>query len=182
MKNFDNIVEPLIKDFIPCKVSQNTVDKIKVLVDSIIEKKKNEQHHIIDGDAEKKRWMTGFGGEAALEEFLGLDIIDWSVGNSEEYHYSDLRKAGYAVGIKSVEYGKFHVIFKKSFRPEIFVFKISDTNYLICGLGTVDVLNIYQDDDLILSPKLKARGTKTGFYGYANLKKITSRDCLDEFY
>lgn len=39
-------------------------------------------------------------------------------------------------------------------------------------MATSNVLNNYQDDDLILDPNLRARGTKTGFYGFEQLVPI----------
>ena len=70
---------------------------------------------------------------------------------------------------KTVEKEKFPVIFRKSYKPEIIVVKQSDRVFYICGLATVEVLNKYQSIDLILSPSLRKRGTKTGFYGFHKL-------------
>ena len=52
--------------------------------------------------------------------------------------------------------------------------------FYICGLATVEVLNKYQSLDLILSPSLRKRGTKTGFYGFHKLIKPDNvREHLD---
>jgi hypothetical protein len=48
----------------------------------------------------------------------------------------------------------------------------------ICGVATVDVLNKYQSIELIKNSKLKARGTKTGFYGFNKLKKFSTLEDL----
>ena len=84
---------------------------------------------------EEKRWFTGFCGEAACEELLGIEIIDWSIGSSEKYHVSDLKEQGYNVGVKTVEWGKFHVIFRTSRSPQIMVFKMKDVDFLDEDLG-----------------------------------------------
>ena len=77
-----------------------------------------------------------------------------SIGESKNYHVPDLTGIGLGVGIKSVEYGKFPVIFKKSSKPEIIILKQSYLNFLICGYASQDVLKKYQSDSLILSPIL----------------------------
>ena len=51
----------------------------------------------------------------------------------------------------------------------------------VCGLATSNVLNNYQDDDLILDPNLRARGTKTGFYGFEQLVPIKSLNDLSTY-
>ena len=135
-------------------------------------KKKEEQHHISDPYNEAKRWRTGMGGELALEKFIGKVFVDLSIGNSNDYHVPDLSKLGLKVGIKTVELGKYPVIFKRSNKPEIIILKLDTNRYCILGLATVDVLAKYQDDDQILSPSLKARGTKTGFVGLYKLKRF----------
>lgn len=90
---------------------------------------------------------------------------------------------GYRVGIKTVERDKFPIIFKDNSYPQIICIKSTKYNNLIfvCGLATSNVLNNYQDDDLILDPNLRARGTKTGFYGFEQLVPIKSLNDLSTY-
>ena len=132
-----------------------------------------EKHHLQDNSNEVTRIITGTLGEIALEHILGFNIVDWSIGNSNDYNDPDV--PGYRVGIKNVEYGKFPVIFKKNYYPQIICVVKKDLHTVyVCGLATTDVLNQYQTDDLILSPKLKSRGTKTGFFGFEHLIPVRS--------
>ena len=85
------------------------------------------------------------------------------------------------MGVKTVEYGKFPVIFKKSFKPEIILIKNDDKNAFVCGLATPEQLNKYQYDELILSPLLRNRGTKTCYYNFRDLKKIESLSDLSDY-
>lgn len=148
--------------------------KLDEFVKAIVTKKKAEVHHQSDPFNEASRWRTGMGGEMALEQFLGVSFVDTSVGNSDEYHVPDLSKLGLNVGIKTVEYGKYPVIFKHSERPEIIILRLDDETFSILGLATKEVLNNHQDDNQILSPSLMARGTKTGFIGFYKLKSFNN--------
>ena len=142
--------------------------------------KQTEIHHSLDCNNEVKRFSTGIFGEYALEKLLGIDIIDWTVGDSKDYNNPDI--PGYRVGIKTVEYGKFPVIFKIHYYPQmICVLRREQRKVHVCGLATVPVLNRYQDIDLIMSPALKARGTKTGFYGFDYLERINSLSDLEVY-
>ena len=51
----------------------------------------------------------------------------------------------------------------------------------VCGLADVEVLNRCQDDELILSPNLRRRGTKTGFWGFQFLTPINSLEDLSRY-
>lgn len=170
-------VIPYKYNYTPLMVPDEKLLDIESFCLKVIEAKKSEQHHQSDPNQEFKRFYTGITGEAAIEEMLGVSFIDYTVGDSSTYHKSDLKSLGINVGIKTVEFGKFPIIFKKSYYPEIIVIK-ADPIHIVCGVATVSVLNKFQSDDLILSPYLKSRGTKTGFYGFSELIPFKSIDDL----
>lgn len=172
----DNLYEDLVtryaKNFVPVVIPRDTIKKIEWLVLYVISKKMDEGHHIVDEDQEYKRFYTGFMGEAAVEILLGRDIIDWSVGDSSKYNKPDISWLN--VGIKTVERNKFPVIPKKNDYGQIICIRSDkrDDVVFVCGLATPAVLNRFQSDTLIISQKLRDRGTKTGFYGFHRLKPV----------
>ena len=181
MKTYNEYVIPYSKNFIKVYIDDKKVKEIEYFVSKLILEKKSELHHMIDGFNETKRFVTGFMGEAAMEILLKAEITDYTIGNSMVYHVSDLKKCGYDVGIKTVEYGKFPVIFKKSQRPEIFLIKKGKNDLYVCGLATVELLKKFQDDDLILSPSLRKKGTKTCYYNFKDLLKVESLHDLNDY-
>lgn len=166
---FNEVVKPLIQNFQEVSLSDEEITKIENFADKVIEAKKAEYHHQIDGFNEKKRFVTGLCGEMALSKMLGFEIIDWNVGNSVKFHHPDI--PGYNAGVKTVEWGKFPIVFKNSKYPEVICIRgVKNPNkVLICGIATPDIIRDNQSDALILSPSLKERGTKTGFYGFNEL-------------
>lgn len=163
-------------------IDREEVEKISsFVVNDIIKAKQTESQHLIDHAKESKRFTTGFLGEAALEKLFNIDIIDWTVGDSKAYHHPDI--PGYNIGIKTVEKGKFPIIFKRNYYPQILCIKSDQYSNLIfvCGLAVPEVLNKYQDDNLILDPNLRRRGTKTGFYGFQYLTPIHSLDDIAKY-
>ena len=163
--------------------SDNTVklldtSKLDEFIKNIVTKKMAESHHKVDSGNEAYRWRTGMGGELALEQLLKKKFVDLSIGDSDDYHIPDLSKLGLDVGIKSVERGKYPVIFKRSEKPEIVILRLADDTFSILGLALVEDLNKYQDDNYILSPALRARGTKTAFTGLHKLKQFSNYEEL----
>jgi hypothetical protein len=179
MITYDSEVLPYKNQYKKIIITEKKVKKIKDFVSELIIEKEKESHHIVDHRSHFKRFYTGTLGEAALEEYLGLEnIIDWTIGHSKEYHKPDLRNIGVKAGIKTVEYGLFPIIFKNSFSPEIIMIKVSDNHVVLCGIATKNVLNKYQSEELIKDKFLRVRGTKTGFYGFKHLKTFSTLDEL----
>ena len=180
--SFEDCISPIIETSIIVEIDEAFQRRITDFAKKLITVKKNEIQHKNDNQKELKRFSTGFLGEAALEKVFNLSIIDWTIGeDSSTYHVPDI--PGYNVGIKTVEYGKFPIIFKKNRYPQIICVADPDKSgtVYVCGLATVDVLNTYQSDDLILDPRLRARGTKTGFYGFEHLVHVSTIDDLEPY-
>lgn len=172
--SYDDYITKYSDNFLRIKLDSTYVNKISSFVKELVEAKAMEEHHKKDSNQEIKRFTTGFLGEAALEKLFNISIIDWSIGYSGLYHIPDI--PGYKVGIKTVEFGKFPIIFKNNYYPQIICIRSSQQKNLIyvCGLATANVLNSCQSDDLIIDPQLRARGTKTGFYGFSELTQVNS--------
>ena len=179
--SFDDCVSPIIETALKVDIDEAFQKQIYAFVEELVKSKKRELHHKYDNHQEIKRFSTGFLGEAALEKLFNIRIIDWSIDESALYHTPDI--PGYSVGIKTVEYGKFPIIFKKNNYPQIICILDNQNRrtVYVCGLGTVDVLNTYQSDDLILDNNLRKRGTKTGFYGFEHLIHISSIQDLESY-
>lgn len=161
--------------FIKVVLNPLELKHIDNIVVQIVTAKKLETHHKADGASETKRFTNGLKGEFAVAKYLKLNIDDLNtaIGNSAEFDIPDI--PGYTVGVKTVEYGHFPIIRKENTYPQIICIchpNAADIVY-IAGLADVDTLNKYQHDDLILDPNLKAKGTKTGFWGFSNLDAVT---------
>ena len=167
------------------RIPEDMMRKIEAHALERVNAKLKEQHHKIDSGNELKRQITGLMGEAALEILLGIPIIDWTIGDSTNYNNPDI--PGYRVGIKTVEKWKYPVILKKNYYPQIICVRkqlpdTEKTGYVfVCGLATPEVLNQYQDDELILSDALRQRGVKTGFYKFEYLKPVRTLADLEPY-
>lgn len=143
--------------------------------------KLQEQSWQRDSGSIIKRLVTGMLGEMALEKYLDLEFIDWTIGDTLDYDKPDLLKLGVDIGVKTVEFSegqngvdKFPVILKDSTYPEIFTFyKPTQKSVYICGIATLETLGKYRTDSLLISPTLRQKGTKTCFYGFEHLEPPT---------
>lgn len=179
--SYDEYVTKYSDGFRRVRIDRDYLEKIYVFAEQLAEAKKSEEHHKKDNNQEIKRKITGLMGEAALEKLFGISIIDWTIGDSETYHTPDV--PGFRVGIKTVEKGKFPIIFKENWYPQIICIRSDrfDDLIFVCGLATSETLNSCQSDDLVLDYKLRQRGTKTGFWGFSQLTPINSLEDLSRY-
>ena len=175
---YENNILPYADNYTFVELNEDEVKRIEKLTDDVVSRKHYEIHHKFDCRKEYNRFFNGFIGELAVEKLLGISVVDWSVGNSINYNKPDIR--GYNVGVKTVEKGKFPIIFKDNYYSQIICIKCSRNVVFVCGLATKETLNKYQSDDLIIDSRLREKGTKTGFYGFSHLINISSKNDLDK--
>ena len=166
---YDELVDSYVDNFETVVIDDDFISRLSVWVNDLVRAKSGERHHQIDGNHESKRWTTGYLGEYAVEQYIGKRFVDWSIGKSGNYRAPDLTSIGIDCGIKTVEYGKFPLVFKNSHSPEFIVIRKDHNTFWMCGYANTDVLNSYQADELVLSKALRERGTKAGFYGFDKL-------------
>ena len=165
MQDYNSIIMDCFENFLSVKIPDNQQKKIDNILNELVKQKFKEYGHIIDNRNELKRWRNGLMGEMAVQLFLGIDFLDLSVGYSIDYNHPDIEKFG--IGVKTVEWGKFPIINKKNEYPQLFVIINNIRNIIyICGVATTEVLNTYQDDNLVLDVNLRKKNTKSGFYGF----------------
>ena len=186
--NYNEYVEPYLDRFISISITEDRLKEIENFVNLVLSEKAKEDDHQRDFKKEFKRWRNGFCGEAAVEAYLGINFMDFSIGESTKYCNADLKSLGLNIGIKTSEYGQYPLVHKNPKRSEIIVLKKDTLNFLICGLATIEVLKEYQSDDFILDANRKklnkeiekeGRSGKSGFYGFGFLQSI--RPLRDEF-
>ncbi|MEK5209563.1 hypothetical protein [Psychrobacillus sp. FSL H8-0510] len=178
MKNFKDVyTEALAKSNRPrIKIDDEMRSKVDAYIGAIIERKKEEKEYQLDGGKLRKRYETGLFGELAVEKLLGMSFVDLTAGATENYRKSDLKDIGYAIGVKTVEHGKFPIIYRNNFGPEIIAVRDGE-EIVILGVATRSVLNNMQNDDLVLDPNIKK--AKTGFYGLVETVSFKNKSELD---
>ena len=176
---YEEHVRPYADTFSSVYISESLILKAEDWASRMIEEKMKEEQWKRDHSRAKKRLVTGLVGEMAIEIYLGIDFIDWSIGSSQFYAVPDMSSYGLNVGIKTVEHGKFPLIKRRNPYPQIInVWRKNDGCCFICGVATPDVLVQYQSDSLVLSKDVLRKGNKTGFYGFEYLNKFSSVDDL----
>lgn len=164
------------RSFATVRLTGSDIAQARDFVNEVLKVKLQEDEHKRDGDQEMKRWMTGRLGEMGLETFLGASFTDWSVGLSWKYDVSDLGRIGVSAGVKTASWGNYPTVPQDPRHKEV-ILVLEGTDVHICGLAKQSVMMMYSDDNLIMNPKLRAKGTKTGFYGFSELLRF---DDLEE--
>lgn len=176
-RKYQNDVVPFLNKAVVIELTAADVELVREFAKQFQKAKSFEHLHQIDDEQEIKRYMTGFSAELALEKLLGVKILDTSLGKSENYNHADLKDNGINVGIKCAHYGNYPVVFKKPYNAEI-VTVLRGNKVYVCGVASIQTMLDYADDNLILNAKFRARGVKSGFYGFDQLIPFTNLDEL----
>jgi len=176
-RKYQDDVVPFLNKAVVIELTAADVELVREFAKQFQKAKSFEHLHQIDDEQEIKRYMTGFSAELALEKLLGVKILDTSLGKSEHYNHADLKDNGINVGIKCAHYGNYPVVFKKPYNAEILTVLRGNKVY-VCGVASIQTMLDYADDNLILNAKFRARGVKSGFYGFDQLIPFTNLDEL----
>lgn len=182
-------IEPNISSFTRIEFNKQELIPVIELTKRIVEEKEKEFNYQIDGISTHKRYMTGLVGELAIERLFGINFIDYTQEanqtHSKYFNTPDLEKAGINLGVKTVEYGKVPLIPSRNNYSQIICIRDTPKSVLVCGIATNEILNTYQDEELVLSKKLRELNDikrsnnnigniKTGFYGFHKLIDINT--------
>ena len=171
--SFNYFVKQHLATFPKVSLSVDKDVQIRSFVKQVIEKKRAEGgQYFKDPNSLAKRYYTGWGGECAVEKYIGKPFVDFSIGDSHDYYVPDLRSAGYEVGVKTVNLGDFPLLRKptpsSSNTPQIIVIRETNLDYYICGLATYDVVNDPSNFSqlLVKSRGVLEVGAKSAFYRF----------------
>ena len=176
---FNHWVYPNLASYPKVSLSTDKDAQIRSFVKKVIEKKRQEGgQYFKDPKSLAKRYLTGWGGECAVEQHIGKSFVDFSIGDSNDYYVPDLRSAGYEVGVKTVNMGDFPLLRKptpsSSNTPQVIVIRKSNLDFYICGLATYDVVNDPSNFSqlLVRSGGVLEVGVKAAFYRFDLLSPI----------
>lgn len=171
--SFDHFVGQHLQSYPKVSLSTNQDAQISSFVKKVIEKKRSEGgQYFKDPESLAKRYLTGWGGECAVEQYIGKPFVDFTVGDSQDYYVPDLRSAGYEVGVKTVNMGDFPLLRKptpsSSNTPQVIVIRESRYDFYICGLATYEVVNDPSNFSplLVRSGGVLELGVKSAFYRF----------------
>lgn len=176
-RRYQDDVVPFLNTATVIELTAADVELVREFAKQFQKAKSFEHLHQIDDEQEIKRYMTGFSAELALEKMLGVKILDTTLGKSENYNHADLKENGINIGIKCAHYGNYPVVFKKPYNAEI-VTVLRGNKVYVCGVASIQTMLDYADDNLILNAKFRARGVKSGFYGFDQLIPFNNLDEL----
>lgn len=181
---YENLVVPFFDKFVTVYLTEDEVNRVKDFSKKVSDAKSGEDHHRVDNDNTQGRFFTGFCGEMALQKYLKKEFVDLTVGESGKYNISDLRSLGLRCGVKTSRTSDFPKVPLNPKEPEVIILKVTDYEYMICGLALPDILKEYQKDvdldELYMNEKLFRRNVKSCFYGHAHLIQFKNFKELNE--
>ena len=171
-KGYKYLIEPHLKYKPIVKLDDIDIKRVREFSEIIVKAKQQEAQYEIDGLSIQKRFFGGICSEVAIEKYLGIQFVDYTIGGSRNYNVPDMEKAGIRGGVKSTEQGKFPIVYTKNYYPQAMVVKPPNHRFKIAGVGKPKVLDRYQSDLFVLDKNILKKQTKSAFFGFGSLETL----------
>lgn len=170
----ENLEKQLAKNLhITIEITDEDIQKVLDFAEKMEKAKPGEAGYKTDNKNIAGRNISGKIGEIALEKFLGVPFVDYSIGKSKDYNVPDIEAAGYNLGIKTARLvsGVPYIPAKPKYCQVICIYDEDKKLVYIMGLATIDVMKRYGDAEL-LPPNINP-SYKKGFGRFDKLIPIT---------
>lgn len=176
----ENLKKQLEKNLhITIDITEEDIKKVIDFSEEMEKAKPGEAGYKTDNKNIAGRNISGKIGELALEKYLGVPFVDFSIGKSKDYNIPDLSPAGYWLGIKTARLsnGVAYVPSRPKYGEILCIYDEDNQKVYIMGLATEKVITRYGQRDLIPPHVI---WWKTGFGRYDKLSPIT-KDLLEQY-
>lgn len=148
-----------------------------------------EIHHCVSYMTKIFKMDQKLKGKALINKSKYRDMFELScaitaisrVVNFQFMDYDDIKKSpmtqfrdfvGQYFDVILFEHGKFPTFYYKMYKKAIFVCKMNETEYVVCGFGTPYVINSFHSKSLIINQTIREQSAMSAFYGFEHLKKL----------
>lgn len=181
---YDKLIAPHVDRFPDVYLEDSDIERIREFSKKVADQKRKEGLYSRDGRGIEGRFFTGFCGEMAHQKFIKREVVDLSIGDSNQYVISDLKTLGLRCGVKTGKVGDFPKVPIQPQEPEVIILKVSDKHYKVCGVAFPDIIKEYSGDidvdEVYMDERLRARNVKTCFFGHGYLTQFYNFRQLNE--
>ena len=124
----------------------------------------------LDGVSFFKKFSRKVSGVIAIEKLLNIKFLDWHKINPATYQ-PIINFEGKKIEVVTFHMQTFPKIAINNKTPNIFVMQADKRKFSVCGFASTEILNKYQDINLM--DDYLAKNT-TAFYGFKYLIKVTN--------
>ena len=144
----------------------NCVSYIKKLVF-----KETGLHKLDSGGSKYKDIFNKVCYVTALSKVINFPIVDYNDVDTPVLEQLK-RYTGKWVNITHFSYGEFPLFYYPIYSKSIFICKVSDSEYCVCGYGDKVIVNSYNNKSLVVSKNLREYSNMSAFYGFEHLSRI----------
>ena len=149
--------------------------------------KKEEELYQEDPGMLISRFAVGILIEAVFEYYYNLQFVDWSIGNTKNFAYPDLKKAGYKLGLKGSSKPNMPLVpvqneyNKDELCPQLICIYDQDAEQIwVLGIASTDILEKFSYTGFVKSNNVNTN-IKTAFYGFSYLEPFKGLESLEPY-
>ena len=128
-------------------------------------------HELKSGNDKYKELFSLVCQITAISKLINFPLIDYKDMDTPIIDQFN-RYSGKWVGIISFNDGEFPIFYYPIYKKSLFICKVDDLNYYICGYGNQSVINSFSHKSLVLNQNIREQTSMTAFYGLDQLTPI----------
>lgn len=128
-------------------------------------------HKIESGVTKYKEIFNRVCYITALSKVINFPLIDYKDMDTPVLEQFK-RYVGRWSEVIFFNYGEFPLFYYPIYKKSIFICKVNDYEYCICGYGDQVVVNSYSNKSLVVSKNLREYSNMSAFYGFENLIRV----------
>ena len=174
---YENYFTPYVKNFAKIQLSDDRRKKLSTAIGLQIAKREKEKgRKLLDIEVNNYRKIyMQTSGDLVLEQHLELgEVVKFDkIFDENRISFINDLLPNKKIDIVTFEYGLFPMVYKKTYRKTIFVCMLNKNEFMICGMASPKLIDMYSKSELVMSPYFRSKG-KAAFFGFERLSPITT--------
>jgi hypothetical protein len=167
---FNSVFDKRVNKFSLIKLSETDIHNCVYYIRGVV--KKNHGTTKLPQKNEKyKDMFKSVCAITAVSKQINHPIVDYRDFNTEPIiqlrnTFSDW------VDVIVFNYGEFPIFYRPMYKKAIFVCKVNETEFMVCGYCNATIINSFHSKMLVQNQTIREQSVMSAFYGFEHLKPI----------
>jgi hypothetical protein len=168
--SFKDLYQKGIKKFNTIKLDDKDIHNCVLYIKRVVQTK-HKTSKLVDNKTKYEELFKMVCALTALSKRCGFPLIDYK--DLKTPPLEQLRTIlGKWVDVIIFNHNEFPIFYHPMYKKSIFICKMSNDEYVICGYGTTYVVNSFHSKSLVDNQTIREQSVMSAFYGFEHLKII----------
>ena len=167
---FKSAFDAHTKKFSRIKLDEKDIHNCVSFIRGVVKKQHNTTK-LVKNNQKYKEMFTLACAITAISKRIQHPIMDYNNINVEPLQQLRSSFAKW-VDVIMFNYNEFPIFYKPMYKKAIFICKISDTEFIVCGYATPRLVDSFHSKMLVTNQTIREQSNMSAFYGFDRLTPI----------